>query len=55
VSAAEIPPSVHAGGQAASPGHEALLSYIEHFQKRVVEDAIVEASAGYWRGRAAPF
>ena len=32
-----------------------LVAYIEYFQKRVVQDAITEASAGYWRSRADRF
>lgn len=31
---------------------EALVTHISHFQHRVVQDAIKDASAGYWRHRA---
>ena len=39
----------------ARTGLVELVDYIEHFQKRVVQDALTEASAGYWRGRADRF
>jgi len=29
--------------------------YVEHFTKRVVQDALAEATAAYWRRRAAVF
>lgn len=30
-----------------------LVENVEHFQHRVIQDALREATAGYWRGRAA--
>lgn len=33
----------------------ALIEYVEHFQKRVVQDALAEATAAYWHRRANQF
>lgn len=34
---------------------EAVVTHIEHFQHRVIQDAIKDAHAGYWRHRARTF
>ncbi len=34
---------------------DALADYIEHFRKRVLQDPLAEATAAYWRRRAATF
>lgn len=33
----------------------ALVKHVTHFQRRVIQDAITEASAAYWDRRAATF
>lgn len=37
------------------PGLPDLTAYIEHFRKRVVQDALTEATADYWIKRAETF
>lgn len=32
-----------------------IVAYIQHFQRRVLEDALLEGTAMYWRNRAASF
>ena len=32
-----------------------LVEHIEHFRERVLQDALQEATAAYWRKRAADF
>jgi hypothetical protein len=32
-----------------------VLDHVEHFRARVVQDALAEATAGYWRRRAVTF
>lgn len=32
-----------------------LTDYIEHFRRRVLQDALAEATANYWRRRAETF
>lgn len=32
-----------------------LVEHVEHFQRRVLQDALNEACAGYWRRRAEQF
>lgn len=32
-----------------------LHAYVEHFQRRVLQDALAEATVGYWRRRADSF
>lgn len=34
---------------------EAIVDHVDHFQHRVVQDAIADATATYWRRRAATF
>lgn len=34
---------------------DALGAYIEHFRSRVLQDALNEATAAYWKRRAATF
>lgn len=33
----------------------ALIEHVEHFQRRVLADALQEATVAYWRRRAAVF
>lgn len=33
----------------------ALVDHVDHFQRRVIQDAIADASMAYWRRRAATF
>jgi len=40
------------GAVTAFPG---LTEYVEHFRKRVVQDALAEATAIYWNARAERF
>ena len=32
-----------------------LVGHIDHFQRRVIQDALLEATAAYWRARAIQF
>lgn len=32
-----------------------LVEHVDHFQHRVMQDALAEATAAYWRKRAADF
>jgi hypothetical protein len=34
---------------------EELDDYVEHFRKRVLQEALASATAAYWRRRAAAF
>lgn len=34
---------------------EALIEHVEHFQNRVMQDALAEATAAYWERRAEVF
>lgn len=40
---------------APPPSVEAVLDVITQFQRRIIQDALTEASADYWLGRAARF
>ena len=34
---------------------EAVLDHVDHFQRRVVQEAVADATATYWTRRAATF
>ncbi|MDQ6849429.1 MAG: hypothetical protein M3070_05525 [Actinomycetota bacterium] len=54
---AEITPDAPyaAGHTSQIPAYAEVLTYVQHFQHRVLTDAIAEASGDYWRRRGDVF
>ncbi len=48
-------PGVHTGRVTGHQPADKLAAYIEHFRGRVLQDALLEATANYWLRRAKTF